>query len=893
MTSPVDLARLRTLNTLLAELLDLPAEARENWLATREGPARELVTELRAMLAQADESFLAKGVEVPGELLGSRAEREGDLVGPYRLLRPLGEGGMATVWLAERADGTMQRQVALKLPRLAWARGLAQRMARERDILAGLEHPHIARLYDAGLTEEGRPWLAMEFVDGRPIDRWCAERQADVATRLSLFLQVGEAVSHAHGRLVVHRDLKPSNILVTGGGSVRLLDFGVAKLLEGEEGREPALTQLLGRALTPDYASPEQVRGEPLGAASDVYSLGVVLYELLTGQRPYRLKRDTPAALEEAVLDAEIPAASSRAADRRAARRLRGDLDAILDKALRKRPAARYASVEAFAQDIRRHLRGEPVLAQPPSFAYRAGKFVTRHRWPLLAVTAIVGALAAGLAIAFGEAREAERQRQHAIEQARQTESALEFASAVITEGIRGGERLTREELVERAGRQALSAGSDADRLTAADTVSGWYSSLGRHRASEAMLREVLGATRPEAAPALHRILQCRHGAALASLGRVDEGVAMLMRVIDEPGAADEVSRYCLQRRALVARYAGDGEGALRFALRAREAYARANYSSVIARGLLEGELGFAYSLVGRPADADRHYAEAAKQFESGGRGGSIQAVTVLNNWAIALISMGNHAEALALLDRARGNAARLVGEENVPPYLVSNRAQALLVLARLDEAEAAYRGLKAAAVAAGDGNFEVAAHAGLAEVLLVRRDAEGARAQIEAGERVVADRKLKPGVAPVRRLNTVKVAWLIERGELDAALALVDSVLAEFERSGVRVGQVSVPLRQRSLIHARQGRAAEALADAERSLVVARDTQGAKPHSNFTGAAWLAIARLRREAGQEAEAREAAAEARAHLVATMGEAHPLTRIAIAFPTQGGAAARR
>ena len=209
----------------------------------------------------------------------------GALVGPYRLLRELGIGGMGAVWLAERADGTLKRQVALKLPRAAWSRGLAERMARERDILASLEHPHIARLYDAGTDAQGRPFLALEYVEGQPIDVYCHERALNIPARLQLLLQVAHAVAFAHSRLVIHRDLKPSNILVTADGQVRLLDFGIAKLMEGDRTQETQLTQLAGRALTLDYASPEQIRGEPIGTASDVYSLGVVAYELLAGAK--------------------------------------------------------------------------------------------------------------------------------------------------------------------------------------------------------------------------------------------------------------------------------------------------------------------------------------------------------------------------------------------------------------------------------------------------------------------------------------------------------------------------------------------------------------------------------------------------------------------------------
>jgi len=325
------------LNRLLDEALDLPPGERRLWLDRLPPEHADLEERLRALLSHAGEgggaaletlpkleagSTAAGGTEGSDPVSGS--DRTGEAVGPYRLVRLLGEGGMGSVWLAERRDGMLSRPVALKLPRGAWSRpGLSERMAREREILASLNHAHIARLYDAGLGHDGQPYLALEYVEGRPIDRYVREERLDLRARLGLFLQVAEAVAHAHARLVVHRDLKPSNILVTAGGEVRLLDFGIAKLLEQGRAEETELTRLSGRALTLAYASPEQIEGKPLGVASDVYSLGVLLYELLAEARPYRLERDTPAALEEAILKTDPPRPSSVARDPRLGRAVR------------------------------------------------------------------------------------------------------------------------------------------------------------------------------------------------------------------------------------------------------------------------------------------------------------------------------------------------------------------------------------------------------------------------------------------------------------------------------------------------------------------------------------------------------------------------------------------
>jgi serine/threonine-protein kinase len=310
--------RLKRVNNLLEVALALPESERQHWLDSLPPDQQSLVPVLSSMLARAGQeadSFLRQpfSLATAGDQASqATGDQPGSEVGPYRLIKELGAGGMATVWLAERTDGVLQRQVALKLPHASWVHGLAQRMAREREILAVLEHPRIARLYDAGVTPEGRPWMALECVTGAPIDSYCEEHKLDVRQRLELFLQVTDAVAHAHARLIVHRDLKPSNILVTPGGEVRLLDFGVAKLLEEEPAGAANLTRLVGSAATPGYASPEQIGCRPITVATDVYSLGIVLYELLVGQRPYQLTHNSGAALERAILSAETPAASTQ-----------------------------------------------------------------------------------------------------------------------------------------------------------------------------------------------------------------------------------------------------------------------------------------------------------------------------------------------------------------------------------------------------------------------------------------------------------------------------------------------------------------------------------------------------------------------------------------------------
>jgi tetratricopeptide (TPR) repeat protein len=434
------------IDALLDESLDLPSAERAGWLealATRPGVAPTVAAAVRRLLgAPAAVETVGFLRDLPRiDLPSPGLPKAGDTLGPWQLLREVGQGGMGSVWLAERADRSLKRQVALKLPHLTWAGGLGERLARERDILATLEHPRIARLYDAGVDELGRPWLALEYVQGRPIDVYCRQEALPVPRRVSLLLQVCEAVAYAHSRLVIHRDLKPGNILVGDDGQVRLLDFGIAKLLDGERTAETALTQASGRALTLDYASPEQVRGEPLSTASDVYSLGVVAYELLAGARPYRLRRGSAAELEQAIELADIPPLSRAAGSARLQRALRGDLDAIVAKCLRKSAPERYGSVTELATDLHRHLDGLPPLAQPESGAARLARWLRRHRLEaalalavaVMAVSGLYAQVAVGVALAGGaltalwQARRSRQLAERALDQSARADAMQRF----------------------------------------------------------------------------------------------------------------------------------------------------------------------------------------------------------------------------------------------------------------------------------------------------------------------------------------------------------------------------------------------------------------------------------------------------------------------------------
>ncbi len=416
---------------LLQQARALPADEWQAWAARSAlSPADQAVllrclADEQGALGVSDASPAPAGPETPEAL------NPGDLVGPWRLVRELGQGGMSVVWLAQAAQTSatatatdVAQTVAVKIPHAGPGQALlAQRLQRERAILSSLKHPHIARLLDTGLSPHGLPYLALEFVEGANLLSHASQGRLGVNERLALMQQVLQAVQHAHNQLVLHRDLKPANILVTALGQVKLLDFGIAKLLSGTTAESTELTRAGGHVLTPDYAAPEQIQGATLSTATDVYALGVVLYELLTGQRPYRLPRGTRGALEQAILstdpvapsecwlDADADALQRAQAFGSSPRRLRqalaGDLDVIILKALSKSPERRYPTADALAQDLARHLRQEPIWARGDSRWYRTRRFMARHALVLGATFAVVAALGVGLGLALWQAKQA------------------------------------------------------------------------------------------------------------------------------------------------------------------------------------------------------------------------------------------------------------------------------------------------------------------------------------------------------------------------------------------------------------------------------------------------------------------------------------------------------
>ena len=389
-------------------------------MAARCGDDEELLQEVESLLAQTT-GTLERAAQSATESIRLRLTSfsKGYRLGAWAIVREVGRGGMGAVYLAKRADGEFEKEVAIKvLKRGTDTEEVLRRFRAEREIVARLDHPNIARLLDAGTTDDDLPYFVMDYVKGKPLTEYANEHQLSIAERLKLFRVVCGAVSYAHQNLVIHRDLKPGNILVTERGEVRLLDFGIAKLVQQTDAEQCDVTLADLRLLTPEYASPEQIKGEPVTTASDVYSLGVLLYELLTGERPYKLTKRTTDEITRAICEQEPQKPSTVAKnDGRSklqvpsSKLLRGDLDNIVLKALRKEPVRRYPSVEQFSEDLRRYLEGLPVRARKDTVGYRTGKFVRRHKIGVAAVAMIVLVLLGGIIATTREWREAKAER--------------------------------------------------------------------------------------------------------------------------------------------------------------------------------------------------------------------------------------------------------------------------------------------------------------------------------------------------------------------------------------------------------------------------------------------------------------------------------------------------
>jgi serine/threonine-protein kinase len=916
---PIPDDRWRVLGPYLDRALDMADDERRAWLASLGAEDPTLAADLETLLEERDalsrEGFLEDTAPAPP----SPGALAGQTIGAYTLISLIGQGGMGSVWLARRSDGRFEAEAAVKLLNVgSIGRAGGERFEREGRILARLTHPHVARLLDAGVSPAGQPYLVLEHVEGEHIDRHCRERGLGVEARLRLFLDVLAAVGHAHANLIVHRDIKPSNVLVRNDGQVKLLDFGIAKLLEGEavSGQATALTRDGGRAMTPEYAAPEQLTDGPITTATDVYALGVLLYVLLCGRHPAGTAVRSPAELLQAIVDAEAPRPSSVTEDAKLARVLRGDVDTIVAKALKKDPRERYASVTALAEDLRRYLEHEPITARPDTLAYRAGKFVRRHRAPVvlagLALVALVGGLAGTVTQARRAARHAalaEAQRTRADEQARAAGEQRDFAlrqlsraeaindlnSFLLSDAAPSGKPFTVGELLARAEAIVDRQQDDADENKVEMLIS-----LGRQYQSQ----DQDDKSRPLLARAYELALKlpdrsvrakaaCAMGAALAPAGEferaekfIGEGLAELP---DRPQFA--LHRvFCLLRGSYVAREAGDPQTGIERVQGAQRLLAESRLGSPLLNLRVSMDLAEAYRMAGRNREAAAAFEDAWQRLVALGRDETEMAGTLLNNWALAVEVLGQPLVAERLYRQAIRISSADGTERSVSPMLLNNLARVLRDLHRLAEATRYAERAHAEASRIGD---EIVTNQSLqARAVLYRLQGDlGRAAEMLDLLAPRLRRTLPPDHIFFASLASQRSLLLEARGEYEAAKTAADRALALAEKNPQGLDSLPTFLLRRAPIALRLGRAQEAHADAVRALRMLQEAVEPGTLSSAIGRAYLTLGRALHAQGKIDEARAASATAEEHLQPSVGTDHPDTRQARQLATI--AAARR
>jgi eukaryotic-like serine/threonine-protein kinase len=895
----IDEASWRVVSPLLDELLDADAEQRAARLSQLRTQNPELASQLDALLSQ--QAVLEREHFLEGAATAriDTATLVGRTIGNYTIERPIGQGGMGSVWLARRSDGRYEGRAAVKFLNLALLGiGGAQRFRREGNALAKLAHANINHLIDAGI-ENGQPYLVLEYVEGQPIDRWCDAQALDVTARIHLFLQVLAAVSHAHGRLILHRDLKPSNILVTSEGRAKLLDFGIAKLLTDEAGTEPPteLTRQSGQGFTPDYAAPEQLQRSEATTATDVYALGVLLYVLLTGVHPTVNPADTPvvrlrslverepARMSEVALNAGRAALEARASSlSHLVRTLRGDLDNIVARALKKSPDERYATVDALAADLRRYLRHEPVSARPDSLRYRAGKFVVRNKLVIASVASVVIGLAVSAAIAVSQAIEANQRRAEAELEARRARASHDLLYLLYSDPAVSPDAATMLGRLAKV-RAAIRQNDDPDlQVALLLQLGGRYLELSALDELLDLLKEVRALTPPDGDPRQLAIIACGFGNAYVNLGRFDDagrelaaGAGHLSRIdSDDLDARAE----CLAAESQLAVYRGEfdravalaGQGVELFETRGRTTDTR--YTNALS------QLSIGYSARG---DFPRAYASIRKARDLldhlGLRDTQKDLINALQE--IQLLNFGGKpAAALDLIEDMRANP-QVSKYSEVPRFVVDqHQGTALLRLARYPEAITAFEAAFAGASAAGHQSFMLVSRLSLLDALVQGGRFDAAQATLAATADVQGeiDKASQSGV--IYLLAKARIA--ISQGAIGQADQLAQQALLAVRRrnrpSDTQLRGVTALAARLALARQDWSRAAN-LADAV--FDVSRATAIDPQSSAFIGEALLLEAESQRGAGEAAGAADLARQALVHLQQNLGDAHPLTRAAI------------
>ena len=909
----VDPALWPVVSALFDDALALPAPARDAWLEALHAARPEIAPQVAALLeaheASSSAGFMAGGHIPPNLLDGSL---KGQVLGAYVLESLIGQGGMGSVWLARRSDGRFVGAVAIKLlnASLIGQKG-GERFRREVQILARLAHPHIAHLTDAGLTPAGQPYLVMEYVRGETIDRHCDSHRLDVARRIRLFLEVLGAVAHAHANLIVHRDIKPANVLVDDEGGAKLLDFGIAKLLEDDvlSGDAAAFTQEDGRALTPDHAAPEQLLGQPITIATDVYALGVLLYQLLTGLHPAGDGQRSIAELVKSTVELEAPRMSDAVAStsgdafastrgttpKRLSQALHGDLDTIVAKALRKNPNERYATVDAFADDLRRHLDQRPVSARPDTPTYRINRFVARNRAATaagsLALIAVVAGLAGTItqshrataqAVRAGQfAEQARHQRDRAVRQLTFAEATDEFLGFLLQQG--SDKPYTTAQLLAR-GEQLVDQQFADDPVLRARmqlTLANLYSEAMEQTKAESLYLRAQASAAGVADASLQASVECGLAERYGDQNAFDKAAQLFDRAIArleaEPDQDTGQLAICLNSRSMVDTVRGDPRAAVadaQAALRYLGTPRPGQRSSAI---LARQALADAQASLGQTRSAIDEYQKTLDELTRMGRAHTMQAISAFNSLGVLLSRSGQWQRAVAIYQQGLAVAGENERAESALPSLETNYAKLLVELGRTDEAKTRFEAAMAAATQRGHvrslGSASlIAATAWCASGDLVRCDAllHSAREQLQAN--------LPAGHATLGTLDTEEAQLALARGQPDVARDHLVHALAIFAAAPDRNPN---RLRAAALLataNLRLGERDAALAQSIEAVRQARDALGGFESSAWLGEALLVQGNVQDAVGDHTSALASWQSALGQLHATLGDDAPATR---------------
>jgi serine/threonine-protein kinase len=864
----------------LNELFECSSDKRETWLAELAKTAPSMATTLREFMLEHAKAAASGFLEQPLEI-GSDQSLAGQQLGSYTIHSLIGRGGMGEVWLASRSDGRFEGQFAVKfLDSFARSPLALDRFRREGRLLARLTHPNIARLIDAGVTSQGRPYLVLEYVAGESVERYCERQSLSVEARVDLMLQVASAVAHAQSHLIVHRDIKPSNVLITAEGHVKLLDFGIAKLLAAEGAESPAdLTRIEDSALTPEYAAPEQILGEPVSTATDVYQLGLLLFVLLTGTLPLPKLGGTRAERIRAALESTAPRASERSTPP-LRRQLRGDLDAIIAKALRKRSEERYATAAALRDDLQRYLDHRPVGAREGVFGYSFRKFVRRYRTTVIASAAAVLALIGTATFAFIQMRVAQTQRDALALQARRADMQAQFVTLMLSSQQEG--RTPKElELLLDKGLELLDKHYPNDpkfRANMLINMSGRFMDLGDTEKEYGALIKAEVIARELHDDALLAEVECDTVDTEATLGHMDRaaqrletGRAALARIAKPESLT---VAYCIDAQASYAEAQGRTADAIAMLDQETNLLERAKETRDVQYPAVLSHLALLYSNSGNSKKGIDLYERQLAALEANGQVDTTSYQLARKNIAVTLMNVGELRTGCERFGEPK--VSQQMGED-VKGTEALNWAICVEELGQPLESLNWYaRALK---VAANEHNLtvEMHTHANRARALTSLKRFAEADADLEAVA-ALAQKDAGASVRPATLAQVIRSQWMLAQGHSAGARTRLDPLIAAMRDPDSNIGSyLPTALLLSSRIATAEGRTADAARAATEALDLWQKRARNAESSADVGEALLVLAQAQHAGKDLGAARQSAARALIALNNGLGPDHPMT----------------